>query len=75
MFKARGNAIIEVGTGKQIAVVLPSNCTKNLAAKIAAFAAERMNQEMVATTERGATRRKGAQASATTVPSSTPEKQ
>lgn len=41
-YRARGNEIVDE-TGKQIAVVLPSNCTKKLAREMAAYAAQQAN--------------------------------
>ena len=41
-YKARKNEIID-SDGKQIAVVLPSNCTKKAAREMAAFCAQQMN--------------------------------
>lgn len=42
-YKARKNEIID-SDGKQIAVVLPSNCTKKAAREMAAFCAQQMNR-------------------------------
>lgn len=41
-YKARQNEIID-SEGRQIAVVLPSNCSKKLARQIAAYAAQQLN--------------------------------
>lgn len=41
-YRARGNEIVDE-TGKQIAVILPSNCTKKLAREMAAYAAQQAN--------------------------------
>lgn len=43
-YKARKNEIID-SEGRQIAVVLPSNCSKKMAHQIAAYAAQQMNHE------------------------------
>lgn len=45
MYKARKNEIID-SDGRQIAVVLPSNCSRKEAAMMAAFAAQQMNHEV-----------------------------
>lgn len=55
MFKARKNEIIDE-TGKQIAVVIPSNCTRHEAEMMAAYAAQQMNNEFL-TRKRGGERR------------------
>jgi hypothetical protein len=43
-YKARGNEIID-DTGKQIAIVMPTNGTLKAARMMAAFAAQQMNHE------------------------------
>jgi hypothetical protein len=42
LYRARGNEIVNEA-GAQIAVVLPSNCTKKLARELAAYAAQQAN--------------------------------
>ena len=44
-YKHKHNAIVD-SSGKQIAVVLPSNCTMREARAMAAFAAQQMNHEL-----------------------------
>lgn len=46
-YKHKHNAIVD-SSGKQIAVVLPSNCTMREARAMAAFAAQQMNHELLA---------------------------
>lgn len=41
-YRASDNAIVDE-TGKQIAVVLPTNCSRKLAHQLAAWAAERLS--------------------------------
>lgn len=41
-YKAKGNVIVDE-QGRQIAVVLPSNCTMKLAREMAAYAAQQAN--------------------------------
>jgi hypothetical protein len=41
-YKAKGNAIVDA-TGRQVAVVLPTGCTKKLAREMAAYAAQQAN--------------------------------
>lgn len=43
-YKARKNSVYDE-TGKQILLVLPSNCTKKLAVEMAKVVAEHMNKE------------------------------
>ena len=44
-YKHKHNAIVD-SSGKQIAIVLPSNCTMREARSVAAFAAQQMNHEL-----------------------------
>jgi len=44
-YKHKHNSIVD-SSGKQIAVVLPSNCTMREARAMAAFAAQQMNHEL-----------------------------
>ena len=44
-YKRKHNSIVD-SSGKQIAVVLPSNCTMREARAMAAFAAQQMNHEL-----------------------------
>lgn len=44
-YKHKHNAIVD-SSGKQIAVVLPSNCTMREEMAMAAFAAQQMNHEL-----------------------------
>ena len=44
-YKHKHNTIVD-SSGKQIAVVLPSNCTMREARAMAAFAAQQMNHEL-----------------------------
>jgi len=44
-YKHKHNAIVD-SSGKQIAIVLPSNCTMREARSMAAFAAQQMNHEL-----------------------------
>jgi len=44
-YKAIRNAIVDSMTGKQIAVVLPTSCTRKDACAMAAFAAQQMNHQ------------------------------
>ena len=44
-YKHKHNAIVD-SSGKQIAIVLPSNCTMREARAMAAFAAQQMNHEL-----------------------------
>jgi len=53
MYRSRKNEIIDQD-GKQIAVVLPSNCSRKAASKMAAYCAQQMNHEL-----RDRERRKG----------------
>lgn len=43
-YKSRKNMIFD-STGKQIAVILPVNCTKQTANSMAAYVAQQMNHE------------------------------
>lgn len=45
MYKAKGNEIVDQ-TGKQIAIILCTNCTKRDGRMMAAFAAQQMNIEL-----------------------------
>ena len=47
MFKANNNSIIDSSDGKQIAVVLPVNCSKKAAREMAAYCAQQMNHAAV----------------------------
>lgn len=42
-YKAQQNAIIDAVTGMQMAVVLPTNCSKKTAREMAAYCAQQMN--------------------------------
>jgi hypothetical protein len=44
IYKARGNEILDQ-TGKQIALILASGCTKKLAGEFAMHAAQQMNRK------------------------------
>ena len=44
-YKHKHNSIVD-SSGKQIAIVLPSNCTMREARAMAAFAAQQMNHEL-----------------------------
>jgi hypothetical protein len=43
-YKSRKNEIID-SEGKQVAVILPSNCSKKATHQMAAYAAQQMNHE------------------------------
>ena len=45
-YAARKNEIIEKPSGRQVAVVLASGCSRKQAGMMAAFAAQQMNHEM-----------------------------
>ena len=44
-YKCRMNEIIDASSGQQIAVVMPSNCSKKAARQMAAFCAQQLNHE------------------------------
>ena len=46
MYKSKRNEIIDADTGEQVAIVMPSNCSKKAANAMAAYAAQQMNHEV-----------------------------